>query len=213
MFKGVLFDLDGTIINSNELVIKSFQYAFKKLLNKDIPREEVVQTFGEPLRSAMTRYDEKNSNLLVNTFRAFNESNHDKFVSKFQGVEEGLKSLKAMEVKLAVVTSKRKKMALRGLKLLDIYKYMDVIVSPEDTDKHKPLGDPALKACELLNILPTEAIMVGDSHNDILCGKNAGCKTCLVKYTALPLESLMKYEPDYIIDSIEDLAEITQNVI
>jgi pyrophosphatase PpaX len=211
MIKAILFDLDGTLINTNDLIIKSFKYAFKKHFNKDISREEVVKTFGEPLRDAMERYDKENADLLLSIFRSFNESNHDELASKFKGVEEGLKALKEMGIKLAIVTSKRKRMALRGLKLIDAYKYIDIMVCPEDTEKHKPLGDPALKACELLNILPKEAIMVGDSHNDILCGKNAGCKTCLVKYTALSLKDLMEYKPDYIIDSIENLTQICKS--
>ncbi|WPC43637.1 pyrophosphatase PpaX [Clostridium sp. JS66] len=211
MIKAILFDLDGTLINTNDLIVKSFKYAFNKHFNKDISREEIVRTFGEPLRDAMARYDSENADLLLNLFRSFNESKHDELATKFSGVEEGLKALKNIDVKLAVVTSKRRNMALRGLELINIYKYMDVIVCPEDTKKHKPLGDPALKACELLNILPEEAIMVGDSHNDILCGRNAGCKTCLVKYTALSLKELIEYKPDYIIDSIEDLTEICKS--
>ncbi|NMM64856.1 pyrophosphatase PpaX [Clostridium sp. P21] len=211
MIKAVLFDLDGTLINTNDLIIKSFKYAFKKHFNKDISREEVVKTFGEPLRDAMVRYDKDNADLLLKLFRSFNESNHDELASKFKGVEQGLKGLKDMGMKLAIVTSKRRNMALRSLKLIEVFEYMDVIVCPEDTEKHKPLGDPALKACEKLNVLPEEALMVGDSHNDLLCGKNAGCKTCLVKYTALSLKELMKYDPDYVIDSVEDLIEVCKH--
>ncbi len=208
MYKAILFDLDGTLINTNDLIVKSFNYAFIKHLNKYVQREEIVKTFGEPLRDAMIRYDEENVEQLVTSFRKFNETNHDKLALKFQGVEEGIKALKEMGIKIGIVTSKRKNMAIRGLKLINIYEFMDVVICPEDTEKHKPLGDPAIKACEMLNISPNEAVMVGDSHNDILCGKNAGCKTCVVKYTDLSLKELMEYNPDYAIESIEELADI-----
>lgn len=212
MIKAILFDLDGTLINTNELIVQSFKYAFNKLFNIDLPREDIVKTFGEPLRDAMAKYDADKADLMVKTFRAYNETNHDNIATIFEGVKEGLELLSKTGVKLGVVTSKRRPMAERGLKLIDIYDYMDIIVTPEDTNKHKPLGDPALKACELLGVLPEEAIMVGDSHNDILCGRNAGCKTCLVKYTALSLEELMEYEPDYVIDSIEELERICETI-
>lgn len=212
MIKAILFDLDGTLIDTNELIIQSFKYAFKTLFNKDISKDDIVRTFGEPLRAAMARYHEDKAELMVDTFRIYNEANHDSIATIFDGVKEGLEALKVMGIKLGIVTSKRRPMAERGLKLIDIHKFMDIVVTPEDTEKHKPLGDPALKACELLGVLPQETIMVGDSHNDILCGKNAGCSTCLVKYTALPLEELMDYKPDYVVDSIEDLAGICEDL-
>lgn len=208
MIKGILFDLDGTLINTNNLIIDSFQYALKKHLNIEVPIEDIVTTFGEPLDEAMAKFDKVNGDLLVSIYREYNETNHDKLATKFEGVEAGLRALKALGIKLAIVTSKRRTLADRGLKLINIHDYMDVIVTPEDTDNHKPQGEPAEKACQLLGILPEEAIMVGDSHNDILCGRNAGCGTCLVKYTALPMEKLMEYKPDYVIDKIEDLVSI-----
>lgn len=212
MIKAVLFDLDGTLINTNELIVESFQYTFKNLLNIEVTRDEIVKTFGEPLKDTMASYDEERADLLVSFYRNYNENKHDKLANIFKGVKEGLISLKSRGIKLGVVTSKRMALAMRGLKLINIYDYMDVIVTPEDTEKHKPLGDPAKKACELLEIDAEEAIMVGDSHNDILCGKNAGCSTALVKYTALSIDELMEYRPDYVIESIEDLVGICDSL-
>ena len=212
MIKAILFDLDGTLIDTNELIVQSFQHAFRQHLNKEISREEVIKTFGEPLRGAMIKYDEENVDQMLSIFRKYNEKNHDELAKECEGVVEGIKLLKENGYKIALVTSKRRKMSERGLKLINVYKYMDVIITPEDTEKHKPLGDPALKACELLNIKPCETIMVGDSHNDILCGKAAGCYTCLVSYTALPLEEMMGYGPDFIIDNLEELLGICKNI-
>lgn len=212
MVKAILFDLDGTLIDTNELIIESFKYTFDKHLNRDVSREEIVRTFGELLRNTMAKYDEQNADLMVSIYRNYNEKNHDQKATLFEGVEEGLKALKSKGIKMAIVTSKRRKLVDRVLKLLNIYDYMDVIVTPESTDKHKPLGDPAEKACELLGIIPGEGIMVGDSYNDILCGRNAGCRTSIVKYTALSLEELMEYKPDYVIENIKDLVDICNSL-
>lgn len=208
MIKAVLFDLDGTLVNTNELIIKSFEYTFKKHLNIDINRNEIVATFGAPLRDVMERYDVNGADLMLEIFRGFSEKNHDLLSESIEGVEEGLNLLKNAKVKIAVVTSKRINTALRGLNLFDLTKYFDIIVGPEDTRIHKPFGDPALKACRLLEVEPFETLMVGDSLNDILCGKNAACKTCLVSYTALDLNEVLKYKPDYVVDSLTDILNI-----
>ncbi|OFI06794.1 pyrophosphatase PpaX [Clostridium acetireducens DSM 10703] len=211
MIKAVLFDLDGTLINTNSAVIESFKYTFKKHLGIKIPEEEITKTFGEPLYDVMERYDKENAELMVNIYREYNEKIHDEFAKSFNGVEDALNILKSKGLKLGVVTSKRRDMAERGLNLFNISKYMDIVITPENTKMHKPKGEPALKACELLNICPEESLMVGDSQNDILCGKNAGCYTCLVKYTAVPLEHVMKYKPDYVIENMLEVVDICLN--
>jgi pyrophosphatase PpaX len=94
-------------------------------------------------------------------------------------------------------------MALGG-----IIDFMDIIISPNDTIKHKPEAEPALKACELLGIEPKEAIMVGDSTYDLLCGKNAGCFTCGVEYTELNINELLKVEPTYMVKNPLDILKL-----
>lgn len=96
----------------------------------------------------------------------------------------------------------------RGLKVSKLEGLMDVIITPEDTQRHKPDAEPVLKACEVLGIDPCEALMVGDSHNDILSGNNAGSKSCLVKYTAVPLSELEDYEPHFMVDSLLEILGI-----
>lgn len=85
---------------------------------------------------------------------------------------------------------------------------MDVIIAMEDTTIHKPNAEPILEACRRIDVSPNEVLFVGDSHYDIQCGKNAGSKTCLVKYTLLDFIEIIKYEPDYVIDSLKDLVDI-----
>ena len=211
MIKAVLFDLDGTLVDTNNLIIQSFKHTFKKHLNIDVPASEIVMHFGEPLIETLSRYDKDNADILIQTYRAHNEAIHDELAKEIVGSKETIKELKALGIKVGVVTSKRRPIAERGLKLFNLYDLMDVIITPEDTPKHKPEGEPVEKACEILNIKPCEAIMVGDSHYDILCGKNAGAKSCVVKYTALPLQKIMDYDPDYSIDEIRGIMDIVRN--
>lgn len=210
LIKAVLFDLDGTLIDTNNLIIQSFKHTYKKHLNEDVPESEILMYFGEPLLDTLARYDKDNAHILIQTYRAYNEAIHDELTKEIAGVKETLRELKALGIKLGVVTSKRGELAERGLKLFNLQDFMEVIVTPEHTAKHKPDAEPVLKACELLKIQPEEALMVGDSHFDILCGNNAGAKTCLVKYTALPVEKIMIHNPDFAVDEIKDILEIVR---
>jgi pyrophosphatase PpaX len=208
LIKAVLFDLDGTLIDTNNLIIQSFKHTFKKHLNREVPENEIVMHFGEPLLDTFARYDRDNADILIQTYRAHNETVHDELTTEIVGAKETLRELKALGIKIGIVTSKRRALAERGLKLFNLHELMEVIISPEDTTKHKPHAEPILKACEKLGILPEEALMVGDSHFDILSGKNAGAKSCLVKYTVLPVEEIMAHNPEYAIDKIDDVLEI-----
>ncbi|MEW9096183.1 MAG: pyrophosphatase PpaX [Clostridiaceae bacterium] len=211
MIKAILFDLDGTLVNTNELILETFKYVFKNHLNMKVDDKEIVNTFGEPLMGVLERYGKDRAEELFQAYITYNEEVHDSLIKSIDGVEEGLKLLKETGLKIGIVTSKRRAAALRGLRLFDLEKFMDVIVTPEDTKIHKPHGEPVLKACELLGISPEYALMVGDSHNDILCGQNANAKTCLVKYTALSVEDILKHKPDYVVDSVIDIYNIVKD--
>ncbi|WP_143316072.1 pyrophosphatase PpaX [Clostridium sp. HBUAS56017] len=210
MIKAVLFDLDGTLLDTNDLIYDSFCRAFKEVLDIELPKEEITLLYGKPLKTSLIKYTDNEDLLenLINSYRNYNKVYHDNMCRPFEGVKELLLALKERAIKIGIVTSKRKELAKRGLELGELIGYMDVIISPEDTIKHKPEGDPALKACEMLGVLPKEAIMVGDSPYDLLCGKNAGCLTCGVEYTALQLSELIKIKPSYLIKKPLDLLEL-----
>jgi pyrophosphatase PpaX len=211
MIKAVLFDLDGTVINSNDLVIGSWRHTLKENLGFYPDDDEIIRSFGEPLAVTAKRYDENKIEMIMTAYRHFNVSMHDSMIKEYEGMNEALKTLKSFDIKVGIVTSKRKIMAERGLKKFGLFDMMDVIVAMEDTAKHKPDGDPLKKALEILNLLPEDALYVGDTHLDILCGKDAGCRTCVVRYSLAPFEELMKYNPDYVIDKPLDLVELVHS--
>ncbi|MDQ0148427.1 pyrophosphatase PpaX [Eubacterium multiforme] len=203
MIKAILFDLDGTLLDTNELIYESFKYTFNKCFNLKPSKGEITSLYGMPLENSLIDYckDEEELKRAIQTYRNYNEKIHDNMCFPFKGVEELLINLKEKDIKIGIVTSKREILAKKGMDIAGIIKYMDIIVTPECTKEHKPKGEPALYALKNLNVKPEEAIMVGDSHFDLLCGKNAGCKTCGVKYTALDIKKLEEVNPDYFVES------------
>jgi pyrophosphatase PpaX len=208
MIKAVLFDLDGTLIDTNNLIIESFKHTLKTHLNICPSDNELISYFGEPLKYTMARYDKNNVDKLCRTFFDFSEVVHDEMTLEIEGTKDILKVLGTLNIKTGIVTSKRRKMAERGLKLFELYDFMDVIVTLEDTENHKPCPEPLIKACEAIGVKPENVLFVGDSHFDILCGKNAGAKTCLVSYTAMQVDDIIRYKPDYTIDRLGDILKL-----
>ncbi|EOT2957825.1 pyrophosphatase PpaX [Clostridium perfringens] len=212
MIKAVLFDLDGTLINTNDLILKSFKHTFKTMLDLEPTEEEITMNYGRPLQEIFKSYDENRIEEMINCYRKINLELHDDECKEFADVDLMLQTLKNKEIKIGVVTSKKSDMAERGAKLMGIFKYFDTFITPEVTIKHKPEGEPVLKACENLGVSPSEALMVGDSPYDILAGKNAGAKTCGVKYTALPIEKLQESKPDFYVDKPLEILELVENL-
>ncbi|EOU1755500.1 pyrophosphatase PpaX [Clostridium perfringens] len=212
MIKAVLFDLDGTLINTNDLILKSFKHTFKTMLDLEPTEEEITMNYGRPLQEIFKSYDENRIEEMINCYRKINLELHDDECKEFADVDLMLQTLKNKGIKIGVVTSKKSDMAERGAKLMGIFKYFDTFITPEVTIKHKPEGEPVLKACENLGVSPSEALVVGDSPYDILAGKNAGAKTCGVKYTALPIEKLQESKPDFYVDKPLEILELVEKL-
>lgn len=210
MVKGILFDLDGTLLNTNELIYKSFIHMFREVLNIEPDKNEITLLYGKPLEVSLKSYTDDKATIdnMIKVYRKYNLYHHDSMCRAFDNIPEMLGKLKERKIKCGVVTSKKRNVAMKGLIISDILKFMDVVITPEDTQNHKPEAEPALKACEMLNLKPEEVMMVGDSPYDLLCGKSAGCFSCGVEYTQIELDELKKVNPDYMIKEPLDLLEI-----
>ena len=207
MVKGILFDLDGTLIDTNELIISSYQYTLKSQLGLEVSREEIIGYFGEPLIITLGRYCSKEQlPQLVKCYREYNLAQHDTLVKSFPGVRETLEELlKSRELQIAVVTSKMRDTALRGLALLNLLEYINVLVGYENTTMHKPDPGPVQKALEYLAIEPSEVVMVGDSPYDVRSAHGAGVRCGVVEYSIFERVQLEKEKPDFWLATLLEL--------
>jgi pyrophosphatase PpaX len=207
-YKYVLFDLDGTLIDTNKLIIETFKYTYRTCLGLEVSEQEILKYFGEPLLVTLKRYSEERGEELLKTYIEYNETRHDDSVLLFDGVLKLLEELKGQGYTLALVTSKRRKVAQMGLDLFDISKHFDVFIALEDTELHKPNPAPVIKALELLNAQPSEAIMVGDSVFDIHSAHGAGVKSVLVKWSAAHGFQGDDTSADYVVHDTEELLKV-----
>lgn len=206
MIKAVLFDFDGTLINTNELIFQSYKIAFKTVLNREIDMDEILTLYGKPLYPSLIQYGEDGKRL-YEVYRKFNEAQHDFLAKPFDGVYEGVKMLIDKGYKTGIVTSKRMHLVKQGLeKVLKMDGMFDAIITPDDTEKAKPNPEPIVCGCKKLGVKTEETIYVGDSVFDMQAGKSAGTQLCAVKYSVTPHEQLLKFEPKYFVDTIEAFA-------
>lgn len=204
----VLFDLDGTLIDTNHLVVTSFQHIFREYLGREVPAEEIYPYFGEPLPRTMARYAPDRVAELVAHYRAYNIPQHDRLVREFPGVPEALIALHQAGLKLGVVTSKKGDLAHRGLKICGLEQYFATVVGMDATEKHKPEPEPALEALRRMGEVPgPHVLMVGDSPFDILCGRSAGIRTVAVDWT-VNRSALEASQPDHWVETPSALLEL-----
>jgi pyrophosphatase PpaX len=206
--KGILFDLDGTLIDTSNLIVRSFQYTFTKHYGRALTSQEIYAFFGKTLRAAMEYYGPDKVEELIKTYREFNLTHHDELTTGFANVPETIRKLYNQGIGLAIVTSKTKSTAVRGLKLFDMDKYFLTVIGHEECQKHKPDPEPVQRALAEIKLAPDECLMVGDSPFDLASARAAGVKTAAVRWTQIDWNQLLAEKPDYELSTIEDLLTI-----
>lgn len=213
--RGVLFDLDGTLIDTIDLIIKAFEHSFAVCLNRQMPRSELVKYFGLPLRDAMRRYAAADQvEVLCTAYREFNQQYHDELIKPFVGVSETLSALQTRGIKMAVVTSKKVPMAQRGLQCMGLTAYMDTVIGCDICANHKPHPEPMEKALADLGLQAEECLCIGDSPFDLQSGRAAGCYGAVaVRYTSFNWQQMLQEgQPDYVVDKMPDLLPIIDDL-
>lgn len=210
MIKAVLFDFDGTVMNTRDIIIGSWQHVFMTIEGREHPVEEIEKTFGEVLVDSMARvFPDRDPMECVKIYRQWQTDRIKEAVKPFDGMKELVLALYERKIKMAVVTSRTRISLVDALEANDMLEYFDVLVSCDDTTSHKPDPEPANIAMEKLGVSPDECIMIGDSAFDIGCAHNAGIKAVLVSWSvSIDEEGIKKAAPEYIIDRAEELLEL-----
>ena len=183
MINTVLFDFDGTLVNTNDAIIASWQHTYKHYTGREASLERITSCFGEPLLVTMAReFPGVEPEKSAEVYRRFQVENTDELVKVFDGIPELLEALKEEGYRIAIVTSRTRESANRYLDMLGIGGYFEDMVSCDDTHAHKPNPEPILLCLAKLGITKDEAIMIGDSPFDMKCANNAGVKSVLVDW-------------------------------
>jgi pyrophosphatase PpaX len=204
--RAVLFDLDGTLLNSIPLIRRSFEQVFADF---GIPwgDGEVMKTVGLPLRQAAEIYAPGREEQFLEAYTEFYRDHQEEMLELFPGTVEGLEFLSGAGYLLGLVTSKRREPVVAGLSLTGLDRYLSHVVTLDDTSRPKPYPDCLLRCLELLAVEPGQAVYVGDSWYDVQTGKNAGVATAGVTWGIASREEMHPYRPDLIADDWRQLLD------
>lgn len=225
MVRVVLFDFDGTLVNTTPLILRSFRATWEEVYGFSFEDHVYIQTFGTLIHSAIgylidlgvetgrhgppadrqARIEE-----ILIVYRRFNLGWHDKMIEPFPEVPEMLAQLKQRGFAMGIVSSKIRAGVERGLKIFEMVEYFDLIVSAEDVTNHKPHPEPINRALERLRVPPGEALYLGDSIHDVIAGQAARVITAAAAWGPFPRIELEELQPDYILDSPRQLTGILE---
>jgi len=207
----VLFDFDGTLMDTNGLIAASWKHTVRTLSGREISDEEIRSSLGEMLVDSMRRLmPEVDAEAAVDFYREYQRDIYLDSIKPFDGAEEVLRALKAAGYKVALVTSRLKNSTERGLAHFGFTGYFDAVLTASDTEKCKPDPEPLFIILDMIGSRPDQAMYVGDTVHDIEAGRAAGVFTALVGWSyALPSESRAGGPaPDVVIEKMQDILQL-----
>ena len=204
-FDPVVFDLDGTVVDTVELIVKSFRYATSTVLGRVLPDEFIIAGVGRPLRTQMERLSADHAQELYDVYREYNHRRHDELIRGYDGIEEVLDALKAAGRRTGIVTSKSRDTTAMAFRAVGLEARFDVVVTASDTTEHKPSPAPLQLCLQRLGATAAGSIYVGDSPYDIQAGVAAGMTTAAVAWGVFGRDVLLAAGPDFWLDEPRDL--------
>lgn len=193
-----LFDLDGTLIDSIELILESFHHTTRSHLGRELPNDYWLKSIGRPLRDQLATVATADASLdqLLETYISFNLAEHDRLAKPYPGVVEAVRKLHRRGTPMALVTSKRRRGTGFALRLLGLENELAIRVCGDDVTHGKPHPEPVFKALEALRERPENAIFIGDSVHDVAAGHAAGTCTAAVSWGPFGRNFFVDAEPD-----------------
>ncbi len=209
-FSTYLFDLDGTLIDSIELIMSSFRHTMQAHLGRIPPESEWRAGFGIPLRPQLARYarDADQVAAMVATYRAHQRAHHDRLVAPYGGITDVVGTLAEQGARLGIVTSKNRVGTEHGLRHCALDRFFEVVVTSDDVTEHKPAPAPVLAALRRLAASADRTVFIGDSPYDCMAGKAAGVATASALWGPFGRETLEPHAPDHWLEQPEEILRI-----
>lgn len=210
-FDGIIFDIDGTLSSTNELIFASFNHIAKKYLNKTFSNDEITSLFGPPEDVIIKKFCGERFEEGKKDYYDFYTKNHH-MANLYPGIIDILKYLKMKNIYLSIYTGKGREAATITLKKHEIFDFFDLIITGDDVKEHKPSPEGIDIFIEKFNLNKDKVLMIGDSTGDIKAARGAGVKIASVLWDSLSKDRVLKSGSDYLFHSVGELRNfLTKN--
>lgn len=204
----VIFDMDGTLTQTNRLIFDSFNYIAEKYAGRKYSEKEITAMFGPPEEGALLRIvSEDRIDEVMKDYLGFYRRHHHELAQLYPGIEELLKFLKGQGIHLALFTGKGTHTTTITLEEFGLTPYFELVVTGNDVVNHKPSSEGIRKILSHFSLQPNEALMVGDSVADVKASHEAGVEVAAVVWDSYAKEKVLQMEPDYIFHNVREFSE------
>lgn len=203
-FRGVIFDIDGTLTSTNELIFASFNYIANKYLHKTFSPEQIISLFGPTEDKILQDMCGENYPQARKEYYEYYSQNHH-MAELYPGIVNVLELLKQKSILLSIYTGKGRKASTITLQKLGIYDFFDLIITGDDVKNHKPSAAGINLFLEKFTLNKDEVLMIGDSPADVKAARSAGVKIASVLWDSYAREKVLQLKSDYVFHSVEEL--------
>lgn len=207
LFDGIIFDVDGTLAETHELIFASFNHVAKKYLNKHLTNEEIVALFGPTEDVILKEWMKNNYESARKDYFDFYESKHAEMAEIFPGLIEAIRYIKEKKIPLGIFTGKGRDSATITLKSIGVYDQFDLILSGDDVAEYKPSPEGILKFIERYKLKPERVLMVGDTEHDVIASQGAGVKCALVLWDEYSRNRCKGCKSDFRFFTVEEFVD------
>jgi pyrophosphatase PpaX len=203
MISTVLFDLDGTLLDSVPLIMSGYRHVMNRHLGTVPPDDLFLRGIGTPLLVQLGEFarDEDELQAMLVDFRTYFAEHHDSLMAIFPGAVEVVREVHDRGIPLGLVTSKQRPSTTTGLEMMGVLDCFGVLVCADDVTRPKPDAEPVLQALQALDADPASAVFIGDSTHDLAAGRAAGVRTAAALWGSTARERLAPYEPTWWLNS------------
>lgn len=203
---GVIFDIDGTLTRTNELIFATFNYIAEKYIGRTFAPREIIALFGPPEEGAIVKIvGEERLDEAMKDLYAYYAEHHRGMAALHPGIRETLVMLTEKGVTLAVFTGKGRRTAMITLEALGIEKHFRIVMSGSDVSRHKPDPEGIHKILQACSLDPAGVVMVGDAVADVRASRAAGVRSAAVLWDSYDTEAVLAASPDLVFRRVEEM--------
>lgn len=210
-FDGIIFDIDGTLTSTNELIFATFRHVIEKHLNKTVTDQEIIDLFGPTEDVILKEWLKESYDEARGDYYRFYEAQHHLMADIYPGIKEALRFIKSKKIPLSIYTGKGRDSSVITLQKIGVYELFDMIVTGDDVAEHKPSPEGIDLFVEKFNLDREKVLMIGDAPADILAARSAGVKIASVVWDAYAREKVLEMKSDYVFETVDELMKFLKD--